>query len=193
MSRCSHDGRVASPAALSAMHPSSDRWAATHARRAARPVCALSERNLWSALPCVRTRVEDRGHLHAGGAGPDDDHGWSHRGQAPCMALIHRQPGARRPRSRRSRIGAAPRCQVQAPSRRCSKPTSMTEGIPPQPLTAPAVMPETICRWKNRNMTRGGIVIRTTSANSRLNDVLNWLMKLKSVSCAVTFCDPGRK
>ena len=36
------------------------------------------------------------------------------------------------------------------------------------PLTAPAVRPDTIWRWKNMNTISGGIVISRTSANSRL-------------------------
>ena len=36
-----------------------------------------------------------------------------------------------------------------------------------QPLTEPAVMPETIWRWKNMNMTSGGTVTSRMSMNSR--------------------------
>jgi hypothetical protein len=35
------------------------------------------------------------------------------------------------------------------------------------PFTAPAAIPDTIWRWKKMNMTSGGIVISSTSANSR--------------------------
>ena len=44
----------------------------------------------------------------------------------------------------------------------------MVAAIGSQPLTAPAVMPETIWRWKNMNMISGGIVISRMSMNSRL-------------------------
>jgi hypothetical protein len=64
---------------------------------------------------------------------------------------------------------------------------------PIYPLIAPVVIPETICRWKNMNMIRGGIVMTTTSAKSRFHCELNWLMKLYNVNCTVTFCEPGRK
>jgi hypothetical protein len=40
------------------------------------------------------------------------------------------------------------------------------------PLTAPAVIPATICLLKNINRIRGGMEIRTTSAKSRFHDVL---------------------
>src|SRR4051812_23732934 len=39
---------------------------------------------------------------------------------------------------------------------------------PRQPLTAPEVMPATICRLKNRYMISGGIVISRMSMNSRV-------------------------
>src|SRR5690349_21176231 len=70
---------------------------------------------------------------------------------------------------------------------------SMPAGGTYQPFTAPAVMPETICRWKNINMISGGIVIITTSANSKFHCELHWLIQLNNVSCAVTFSLPGRK
>ena len=44
-------------------------------------------------------------------------------------------------------------------SRRCG---ALADEI--YPLIAPAVIPETIFRWKNMNMMRGGIVMMTTSA-----------------------------
>ena len=43
------------------------------------------------------------------------------------------------------------------------------------------------------NMISGGIVISSTSANSRFQRVLNWLWKLNSVSWTVAFSSPGRK
>ena len=43
------------------------------------------------------------------------------------------------------------------------------------------------------NMIIGGIVMSSTSANSRFQRVLNWLWKLNSVSCTVAFSLPGRK
>ena len=61
------------------------------------------------------------------------------------------------------------------------------------PLIAPAVSPATICRWKNKNMISGRIVMTSTSAKSRFHCELNWLMKLYSVSCAVTFCCAGQE
>ncbi len=45
-------------------------------------------------------------------------------------------------------------------------------------FTAPAVSPATILRLKNMNMIRGGIVMRSTSMNSKFHCVLNWLWKL---------------
>ena len=45
-------------------------------------------------------------------------------------------------------------------------------------FTAPAVSPATILRLKNMNMIRGGIVMRSTSMNSKFHRVLNWLWKL---------------
>ena len=47
-----------------------------------------------------------------------------------------------------------------------------------QPLTEPAVMPETIWRWKNMKRISGGIVTSRMSMNSRLNELLYWLWKL---------------
>src|SRR5690242_12226455 len=47
-----------------------------------------------------------------------------------------------------------------------------------QPLTAPDVIPATICRLKNRNMISGGIVISRMFMNSRLYCVEYWLEKL---------------
>ncbi len=41
-------------------------------------------------------------------------------------------------------------------------------------------------------MIKGGMVISRMLVNSRLNDVLNWLWKLNSVSCTVAFWFPGR-
>ena len=61
------------------------------------------------------------------------------------------------------------------------------------PLTAPEEIPDTIWRWKNRNTISGGMVIRSTSAKSRCQRVLNWLWKLNSVSWTVAFSVPGRK
>src|SRR6185369_590193 len=51
-----------------------------------------------------------------------------------------------------------------------------------QPFTAPAVMPDTIWRWKKMNRMRGGMVMSNTSANSRFQRELNWLWKSNSVS-----------
>ncbi len=62
-----------------------------------------------------------------------------------------------------------------------------------QPLTEPAVVPDTICRWKKMNRTSGGMVISSTSANSRFHCVVNWLWKLYRVSCTVALSLPGRK
>ena len=61
------------------------------------------------------------------------------------------------------------------------------------PLTAPEEIPDTIWRWKNRNTISGGMVIRSTSAKSRCQRVLNWLWKLNNVSWTVAFSVPGRK
>src|SRR4051812_44557587 len=47
-----------------------------------------------------------------------------------------------------------------------------------QPLTAPAVMPDTIFRLKKMNMISGGTVTSTMFMKSRLYWVLNWLVKL---------------
>ncbi len=65
--------------------------------------------------------------------------------------------------------------------------------LPAQPLTAPAVMPETIWRWKKMNMMSGGIVMNSTSANSRFHCVLHWLANWNSVSWTVALSLPGRK
>ena len=61
------------------------------------------------------------------------------------------------------------------------------------PFTAPVVMPETICLWKNIKTISGGMVIRTTSANTMFHCELYWLIKLKRVIWAVTFLVPGKK
>ena len=62
-----------------------------------------------------------------------------------------------------------------------------------QPLTEPAVMPETIWRWKNMKRISGGMVTSRMSMNSRLYAVLYWLWKLKSVSWTVAFSSPGQE
>ena len=43
------------------------------------------------------------------------------------------------------------------------------------------------------NMISGGIVISSTSVNSRFQRELNWLWKLNSVSWTVALSLPGRK
>ena len=48
----------------------------------------------------------------------------------------------------------------------------------PQPLTAPLVMPATICRLKKMYMISGGIVTSRMYMNSRLNWLTVWLWKL---------------
>ena len=62
-----------------------------------------------------------------------------------------------------------------------SRPGTRSDDTTPaggQPLTAPAVMPDTILRLKKMNMISGGIVTSTMSMKSRLYCVLNWLGKL---------------
>src|SRR3954454_1917284 len=55
-----------------------------------------------------------------------------------------------------------------------SPPLVCEADLPGQPLTAAAVIPETILRLKKMNMISGGTVTRTMSMKSRLYWVLNW-------------------
>lgn len=52
----------------------------------------------------------------------------------------------------------------------------------PLALTEPAAIPSTIFRLKKMNMISAGMVTRRTFAKSRLYAVVNWLLKLNSVS-----------
>lgn len=45
-------------------------------------------------------------------------------------------------------------------------------------MTAPLVMPATICFWKKMYMISGGIVMSRMLVKSRFHCVLNWLWKL---------------
>jgi YD repeat-containing protein len=46
------------------------------------------------------------------------------------------------------------------------------------PLTPPAVIPATICRFRKMKTSKGGIVMRRMFMNKRLNCDWNWLWKL---------------
>ena len=95
--------------------------------------------------------------------------------------LVQTRPDPVRRRSRPvARLRSRPCCHRGTPSgarrhwcarrarRSCSAPQA-------QPLTAPAVMPDTIFRLKKMNMISGGTVTSTMFMKSRLYCVLNWL------------------
>lgn len=97
---------------------------------------------------------------------PIDGSGWRDQKSAPVSKrtfIANKEPRAFRPGPSPHRGSTRP-CYLRA----CSA----------HPLTAPAVMPATICRWKAIYARSGGIVMSRMFMNSRLYWVLYWLWKL---------------